>query len=97
MRCLCPNGPCKWRDGWECNPRKRKLPDPCSVADRSDRTRGSLAAQRTDEVETNAVNSPPFSGRAESSLSQTGGEQRIKMTTWECLKYLYQHRPTKGK
>lgn len=37
----------------------------------SSRTSGSLAAQRTEERET-AVNSPPFSGRVEAVLSQTG-------------------------
>ena len=41
---------------------------------RSARTSGSLAATADRSVETTVHNSPPFSGRAESLLSQTGGE-----------------------
>ena len=44
----------------------------------SPRTRGSLAASPgQNEVEGTVLNSPPFSGRAESLLSQTGGDHCV--------------------
>ena len=49
-------------------------PDPNESVS-SSRTRGSLAASSgQNEVEATALNSPPFSGRVDVSLSQTNGD-----------------------
>lgn len=58
-------------------------PDPRSVADRSDRTSGSLAAQRTDSVETNAVNSPPVL-RPLPISGKPDGVYQCKFCTFSC-------------
>jgi len=52
---------------------------------------GCPSAKRMDELET-TVHSSPLPVRA--ALNQeSGGVHRPKMTTFECLQYLYAHRP----
>ena len=59
---------CPGRDSGAHKPEPNESPS-------SPRTRGSLAASPgQNEVEGTVLNSPPFSGRAESLLSQTSGE-----------------------